>query len=196
MPEPRRRPGISNQPPHPTAAPRCGFGFNGFIGRWIRCQCPLPAAVGELTSLASVSLGSRGMQCLVLTACASQPQVPAAHGEESAGAISGSCLPRDESRGSTGMRIPKDSPAGRRDLERQMEEQPRWDEAERLKPRPSAAWITSVSLRDRTKRGQRLDPLKLRSWPLIDTAKSQYRTRHLPQTPCPGRQNVALSAIY
>jgi hypothetical protein len=37
----------------PAAAPtppRLGFGFNGFIGRWIRCQGPLPAPVGELTS--------------------------------------------------------------------------------------------------------------------------------------------------
>jgi hypothetical protein len=56
--------GVSNQPPHPTAAPRCGFGFNGFIGRWIRCQCPLPAAVGELTSFGGIRMTASSMDRL------------------------------------------------------------------------------------------------------------------------------------
>ena len=31
-----------------TAAPHCGFRCAGFIGRWIRCQRPFPAAGGSL----------------------------------------------------------------------------------------------------------------------------------------------------
>jgi hypothetical protein len=34
-----------------TAAPRREFGWAGFFGRWIRCQRPLPAAVGQLVSV-------------------------------------------------------------------------------------------------------------------------------------------------
>ena len=38
----------ANQSLHRTAAPRREIDGTWFIGRWIRCQRPLPAAVGEL----------------------------------------------------------------------------------------------------------------------------------------------------
>jgi hypothetical protein len=38
---------MSNNLPHRTTAPRFACARHGFFGRWIRCQCALPAAVGE-----------------------------------------------------------------------------------------------------------------------------------------------------
>ena len=34
--------------PRRTDAPRCSFGCVGLIARWVRCQSPLPVAVGDL----------------------------------------------------------------------------------------------------------------------------------------------------
>jgi hypothetical protein len=38
----------ANKTPDRTAAPRREFGYFGLFGRWIRCQRPLTAAVGQL----------------------------------------------------------------------------------------------------------------------------------------------------
>jgi hypothetical protein len=36
-----------NQRMHANRRPAFQFRRSGFFGRWIRCQCPFPAAVGD-----------------------------------------------------------------------------------------------------------------------------------------------------